>query len=423
MAAKDLDVVVFGATGVTGRRVCAYLAERAAATGASWAAAARDRGRLEAVLAEDGVSAPELVTADLADPASLAAMAARARVVLNLVGPYTSHGRSVIDACVAGGAHYADLSGEIPFVRSVTREVDVPARQAGVKVVQVCGFEALPPDLLVLLAAETARERHGEALASADVRFRVDAFPGMPRPSDGISGGTFQSLAEAGAAEDAAVLTDPAALLADGSVAEAVRRTSPILVRPRRAPDGTVIAPMAPAAFINPAVIHRTGLLTATARGELHVPLRYREGLAIEGPPVTLPLRLAAAGMLSGTQGLIAGMARAPAGLRKRMSSGLSRVLPSSGFGPAADRLEAWRWSMRVDAATAGGHEVRADVHAEGHPGYLATARLLGEAGLLMAEPGATPDAAGCLTPAAALGTAAAERMAAARLYFSVAPA
>ena len=58
MAAKDLDVVVFGATGVTGRRVCAYLAERAPPTGAGWAAAARDRGRLEAVLAEDGVSAP-----------------------------------------------------------------------------------------------------------------------------------------------------------------------------------------------------------------------------------------------------------------------------------------------------------------------------------------------------------------------------
>ena len=170
------------------------------------------------------------MTADLADPASLAAMAARARVVLNLVGAIHEPRASVIDACVAGGAHYADLSGEIPFVRSVTREVDVPARQAGVKVVQVCGFEALPPDLLVLLAAETARERHGEALASADVRVQGRRLPGDAAPSDGISGGTFQSLAEAGAAEDAAVLTDPAALLADGSVAEAVRRTSPILV-------------------------------------------------------------------------------------------------------------------------------------------------------------------------------------------------
>ena len=422
MAVKDIDVVVFGATGVTGRRVCAHLASRAADTGARWAAAARDRGKLEAVLAEGGVTAPELVTADVADPSSLAAMAERARVVLNLVGPYTSFGRPVIDACVAGGAHYADLSGEIPFVRSVTLDVHVPARQAGVKVVQVCGFEALPPDLLVLLATETARERHGSPAVSADVRVSIDELPGVPRPSDGISGGTFQSLAEAAGADDAEVLTDPAALLADGTAADAVRRTSPILVRPRREPDGAVIAPMAPAAYINPAVIHRTGLLIATARGETYAPLRYREGLALAGSPATLPLRLGVAGIMSGTQGLIAGMARAPASVRKPVSAGLSRVLPSSGFGPAADRLEAWRWSMRVDAATAAGQTVSAEVRAEGHPGYLATARMLGEAGLLMAEPGATPDSSGCLTPAAALGMSAAERMAAARLYFTVAP-
>jgi short subunit dehydrogenase-like uncharacterized protein len=417
MSDKGLDVVVLGATGVTGRRVCAYLAQR----GASWAAAGRDRRKVESVLAAGGVTAPEVITADAGDPASLAAMAGRARVVLNLVGPYSSRGRAVIDACVAGGAHYADLSGEIPFVRSVTREVDLPARQAGVKVVQVCGFEALPPDLLVLLAAETARERHGAQLATADVRVSVDALPGRPRPSDGISGGTFQSLAEAGAADDAKVLTDPAALIGDGPAAEQVRRTSPILVRPRRDTDGAVIAPMSPAAYINPAVIHRTGLLTATARGELYTPLRYREGVAIPGSSLTLPLRLAAAGFMAGTQGLIAGMARAPASVRKPVSAGLSRVLPSSGFGPAEDRLEAWRWSIRVDSTTTQGHTVRAEVRAQGHPGYLATARMLGEAGLLLAEPGATPAAAGCLTPAAALGSGAAERLATARLFFSVA--
>jgi short subunit dehydrogenase-like uncharacterized protein len=411
--------VVLGATGVTGRRVCAHLAERSAA---SWAAAGRDRGRVESVLAEAGVTAPEVLTADVTDDASLAAMASRARVVLNLAGPYTSYGRPVIDACVAGGAHYADLSGEIPFVRSVTRDMDLPARRAGVKVVQVCGFEALPPDLLVLLAAEAARERHGEHLAAADVRVSLDALPGVPRPSDGISGGTFQSLALAAAAEDAAVLTDPAALMGDGEAADAVRRASPILVRPRRADDGVVIAPMAPAAFINPAVIHRTGLLTATARGELHRPLRYREGVALAGGPATLPLRFAAAGVLAGTQGLIAGVARAPASVRRPVSAGLARVLPSSGFGPATDRLEGWRWTMRVDATTAQGSRVSAQVEAEGHPGYLTTARMLGEAGLLLAEPGATPEGAGCLTPAAALGAGAADRLAAARMSFSVLP-
>ena len=81
-------------------------------------------------------------------------MASRARVVLNLVGPYTLYGRPVIEACVAGGAHYADLTGEIPFVRQMIDAFADRAAQAGVKLVQVCGFESLPADLAVLLAAE-----------------------------------------------------------------------------------------------------------------------------------------------------------------------------------------------------------------------------------------------------------------------------
>ena len=113
MAEREFDVVVFGATSVTGRRVCAYLAER----GANWAGAARDAGKAERVLAECDVTAPETITADVSDEASLEAMASRTRVVLNLVGPYTHYGKPVIGACVAGGAHYVDLTGRDP-VRS-----------------------------------------------------------------------------------------------------------------------------------------------------------------------------------------------------------------------------------------------------------------------------------------------------------------
>ena len=417
-AERDFDVVVFGATGVTGRRVAAYLAEQ----GGRWAAAARDAGKLERILAEDGVVAPERIVADVGDAESLAQMASRTRVVLNLVGPYTLYGRPVIEACVAGGAHYVDLTGEIPFVRQIIDSHDARAREAQVKVVQVCGFEALPPDLSVLLAAETARERWGEGLTEADLQVSAQGPPGMPRPSDMISGGTFQSLAAAAGGEDASAVTDPAALITDPAVAAAVRRRSPITVAPRRSGDA-VIAPMAPAAFINPAVIQRTAaLVAAEGGGVLTEPFRYREGFAMKGAAATLPLRYAAAGVLSGTQAAVGAAARARPAVRRRVGRALSRVLPSSGFGPAADRLEAWKWHMSLAARTTGGHEVRVDVDADGHPGYLATARMLGEAGLLLAEAGATPERSGCLTPATALGTGCVDRFERARLRFSVRP-
>ena len=78
MPERDLDVVVFGATGVTGRLVAAYLAQRAEAAGARWAAAARNRDKLDGILAEAGVQDAELIEADLGDTDSLAAMASRA---------------------------------------------------------------------------------------------------------------------------------------------------------------------------------------------------------------------------------------------------------------------------------------------------------------------------------------------------------
>lgn len=384
---------------MTGRQVAAYLAARAPGVGATWAAAARNPDKLRGLLAEIGVEAPELIAADVGDPDSLLAMAKRARVVLNLVGPYTLYGRPVIEACVAGGASYMDLTGEIPFARDVIDEFDAAAREANVKVVQVSGFEALPPDLAVLLAAQTAQERYGEPLAQADLSATTTPPPGLPRPSDMISGGTLQSLAEATGDANASRVTDPAALIVDPDRAERVRAVSPIRLRPRRGRKGAVIAPMVPAAFINPAVIQRTAALLDLE------PFAYREGIAIRGPGPTLPFRYAAAGALAGTQAATRGIANAGPAVRGRASRTLSRILPGSGFGPRQDRLEGWRWGMWVDAQTPSGQSIPVEVVAQGHPGYLTTAKILGEAGLMLAADGVTPERAGCLTPASAVGT------------------
>ena len=420
MADRDLSVVVFGATGVTGRRVAAYLSERAAEVGAKWAVAGRDAAKLDRILGEIGVTAPETILADVGDPASLAAMASRTRVVLDLVGPYTLYGEPVIEACVANGAHYVDLTGEIPFVRRMIDAFHDRAQAAGVKVVQVSGFEALPPDLAVLLAAETARERWNEELSEADLDVATQQPAGRLGPADLISGGTLQSMAEALGGDGATEVPDPAALIVDPGHAAAVRRRSPIELAPRFNARGDAIAPMTPIAFINPAVVQRTAALIAAERGVEAEPLRYREGIAIPGGSATVPLRYAAAGMLSAGQAGFRALTRARPSVRDRSADVLRRILPSSGFGPTGSRLDEWSWQVAVDARTTGGHHVRVDVDADGHPGYLATAKILGEVGLLLAEDGATPERAGCLTPATAIGTACLDRFERAGARFSV---
>lgn len=421
MSGRDLDVVVFGATGVTGRGVARYLAERAPASGLRWAAAARDPGKVTRVLDDLGISAPETIRADVGDPGSLAAMADRTRVVLDLVGPYTLYGRPVIEACIAAGTHYADLTGELPFVREIIADFEGPAREAGVKIVQVSGFEALPPDLMVAAADRRARERHGEGLASIELEVRMFSPPGLPRPSDGVSGGTFQSVTAMAGAEDARAIEDPAILITDPAVAAAVRRVSPITLAPRRGENGAVLAPMAPAAFINPGVIHRSAALIAAAEGRVAEPFRYREAIVLGGGPATLAARWGVAGLMTASQIGARALARSRPSVRRPVAAAMARLGPSSGFGPTGERMEGWKWTMTASGRTAGGNLVTVLLDADGHPGYLATARLLGEAGMLLSEDGATPARAGCLTPAAALGTDCLERFANARLRFSLA--
>jgi short subunit dehydrogenase-like uncharacterized protein len=418
---RDLSVVVFGASGVTGRRVAAYLAERAGKVGARWAVAGRDPAKLERVLAEIGVTAPEAIVADVADPASLAAMASRTHVVLDLVGPYALYGEPVIEACVANGAHYVDLTGEIPFVRRMIDAYHERAVATGVKVVQISGFEALPPDLAVLLAAETARERWGEELSAVDVDVVADQPSGLLGLADLISGGTLQSLAEMIGDDGAAEIVDPAALIVEPAMATAVRRRSSISLAPRVNGRGDVVAPMSPVAFINPAVVHRTWALLAAERGDAAAePLRYRDGLGIPGGAATLPLRYAVAGALAGPQAGFRALTKARPSVRERAARAGRKILPASGFGPSGDKLDQWSWRLTADARTPGGHYVRVDLDADGHPGYLTTAKLLGEVGLLLAEDGATPGRAGCLTPATAIGTASLDRFERAGARFAV---
>ncbi|MBV9011466.1 MAG: saccharopine dehydrogenase NADP-binding domain-containing protein [Pseudonocardiales bacterium] len=420
MIQRDIDVVVFGATSITGRHVAAYLAQRASERPElHWAVAARDGSKAERVLAEEGVKPPETIVADVGNPSSLAAMASRAIVVLNLVGPYTLYGEPVIEACVDAGSHYADLTGEIPFVRRMNTAFDARARAGGIKIVQVCGFEALPPDLGVALAAEAAAEA-GEQLLEVDLETRIVLQPTLPRPSDVLSGGTLQSIAAVAGDPEVACILDPGCLVADPGAAQAVRLRSPIRVRPRRR-DSTVIAPMSPAAFINPAVIHRSAALRAEEHGEPFTPFAYSEGLAIGGSTASLPVRYAVAGTLSGIQGVMGLLAHATRpDVGRAVSRFVARTLPTSGYGPARDRLERWRWEMSIQARTATSRELRVEISADGHPGYLTTPRMLGEVGLLLSEAGSTPDRFGCLTPSTALGTSSAGRFARAGLRFSL---
>jgi short subunit dehydrogenase-like uncharacterized protein len=130
-ADRDLDIVVFGATGFVGRLTAAYLAEHAP-DGARIALAGRNRHRLEALRRELPRAAGEweVIEADATEPPALAALAGRTRVVATTAGPYARFGMPLVEACAIAGTHYCDLTGEVLFVRQSRSTVGTAPRSS-----------------------------------------------------------------------------------------------------------------------------------------------------------------------------------------------------------------------------------------------------------------------------------------------------
>lgn len=413
----DLDLLLLGATGVTGRPTAAHLSRHARGP---WAIGGRDPGRLrELADALPGPARPEVVHVDLAAPASVGAAVARARVVLSAAGPFARLAPAVIAACVEHGAHYADLSGEIGFIAEMVRTHHDAARAAGVTVVQAAGFESLPFDLATRLAGEAALQRHGHPVVAVRQLLRIDPG-GTPGGGDVVSGGTIASLREGLRSDSAPDWVDPAALLPATADADRVRLVQPAAALPWDA-GGTLAAPLSPSPFINPPVVLRTAALLG-ADGGLAPDLSYREGLALDLVAGGRPAQLAAAGVMSALHAGLGLALRAPAPVRRALAAGLG-PLARPGRGPDVERTEGWRWHVDVRGRTAARDEVRIAVEGRGHPGYGTCAAVLAEVGMLLADPQAElPGGGGHLTPALALGTAPSvlDRLARGGLSFTV---
>src|SRR5918997_1515444 len=178
MPEREYDVVLFGATGFVGRLVAAYLAQ-AAPPDLRIALAGRSREKLVAVAGGLPASSRHwpLVEADTDDPASVTRMAESTRVLVTTVGPYARYGMPVVEACARAGTHYADLTGEVLFVREAIDRFDAVARETGARIVHSCGYDSIPSDLAVLLLHERAAADGAGGLC--DVRLVATARGGF----------------------------------------------------------------------------------------------------------------------------------------------------------------------------------------------------------------------------------------------------
>jgi short subunit dehydrogenase-like uncharacterized protein len=396
VSARTHDVVVFGATGFMGRLVAEYLAEHAP-EGARISLAGRSQAKLEQVRAglPARARAWPLIVADSAEPRSLRALAESTTALASTVGPYLRYGLPVVQACAEAGTHYADLTGEVLFVRRAIDAADARAKQTGARIVTACGYDSIPSDLGVLLLHERAMTDAAGGLLDTTLH---------ARSKGGLSGGTIDSSRaqlEAVGRDRALrkVIVDPYALSPD-------RTAEPDLAKERDvsslfvdAQTGDWVGPFVMASF-NARVVRRSNALRDHAYGRR---FRYRE-VSAYGPGLRGRRR---ATVFSGLMGLALATLANP-----RTRPVFDRLAPSPGEGPSEQARRAGWFSMKIRTTTETGRRYLATVSAQGDPGYAATAVMLGEAALCLALDGdSLPAAAGVLTPATAMGDALVDRL------------
>lgn len=381
---RPYDLVLFGATGFVGELTAEYLAAHAP-EGLRWALAARDERRLEALRERlPGGAAVGVLRADVAERATVRALAEHARVVATTVGPYGRYGEDLVAACADTGADYLDLCGEPEFVDLMYVRHDARARETGARLVHACGFDSVPHDLGAYFTVRQLPE---------GVPLTVDGFVTADAT---FSGGTFASVLDQfarprqmlAAARDRA-RHEPRLL---------DRRTSAPTGAPRFAPE--VGAWALPLPTIDAQIVRRS----AKALDRYGPDFRYRHYAAVRHLPVAL-------GGVAAV-GAVAAAAQLPSA-RRWLSD---RLRP--GDGPDAEK-RARSWFTVRFVGEGGGRRVFTEVSG-GDPGYGETAKMFAEAALSLAFD-ELPPTAGQVTTAQAMGDALTERLRAAGIGFRVA--
>lgn len=396
---REFDVVIWGATGFTGRLVMQYMASTYGAAGdVRWAVAARSAAKLASVkhevLGSEADQVPELI-ADSADEQSLRAMVRQAKAICTTVGPYAIYGSLLVRLCAEEGTHYCDLTGEVQWMRQMIEQYQSIAEASGARIVHTCGFDSIPSDLGVFYAQQQMFEKHG--VYAPRVKYRV------LRSDGGVSGGTVASMMNMMEEADR-----------DPSVLDVI--DDPYALNPPNMPRGEDGADQTTAEYdqdfrqwtapfvmagINTRVVRRSHALLGYPWGE-H--FRYDEAILTGNGPAGFAKAAAVAG---GTGLMMKATGFTP------MRNLLGRLAPSPGEGPSQETMDNGYFEIELLATNPENPEnnVLAVVTGDRDPGYGATSKMIAESAVCLAcDDLDTPT--GVLTPSVAMGQKLVDRLA-----------
>ncbi len=391
---RQYEVILWGATGFTGRLVAEYLNKQYGTSGdLKWAMAGRNREKLEKIRKELGNEAIPLIVADSKDRISLDKMVQQTKVICTTVGPYAKYGSDLVAACVANGVDYCDLTGETQWIRKMIDDHHEAAKAKGVKIVNCCGFDSIPSDIGVYFLQKEAKAQKGEYCNH--IKLRVKVMKG------GMSGGTYASLNNvmAEAANDPSImetLQNPYGLNPKG---EQSGKDVPDITEVVYDEDmETYVSPFVMAG-INTRVVRRSHALQGYPYGK---DFQYEEATLVGS---SFSKRFTARLQNNVVSKVISG---GPDSFLKKMAD---RYLPKPGEGPTKEQREKGFFNLILLGKFSNGDTISAKVKGDRDPGYGSTSKMLGEAAVCLAKDSLSEEVSGVITPAVAMGDALLNRL------------
>ena len=390
---RKYDIVLYGASGFTGRQTVEYC-RQFAPSHLRWAIAGRNRSKLQSVNSAEA----DVLVADAQDDHALNSLAEQARVVLSTAGPFSLYGTKLVDACVRNRTHYCDITGETPWIRQQIDRHHAQAAADGTRIVPGCGFDSIPSDFGAWLMSRHAHEQLQSECISVAAYFRVGG---------GINGGTLASLFHMLETNQMVIARDPFLLDPDPAAHTAEERTrnaDPTGVRY----DADLKKWVGPFLMgsINTRVVRRTQALLGTR-------FDYQEYSKF-GTSRTARSTIVAGKVFESI---------AASGIGRRI---LKRLLPKPGEGPSQKIMDGGFFECEFVATATSGKRARGILKGQGDAGNRITVKCLCESAFLLADlrlgnTEVKPFAGGgVLTPVTGLGEGLVARLAKAGITFAI---
>ena len=199
---KNLDIVVYGATGFTGKLCAKYLSENS--VDLNWAIAGRNKEKLEELKKELSLDV-DIFIAESNDEKALDNITKNTKVVLSTAGPFHRYSSNLVKSCVKNSSDYVDITGEFFWIREMIDLHHEEASSKGVRIIPACGYDSIPSDL-------------GTFFSSTKIKEPIKRIESFHAGQGGVSGGTTETGFSMGDLKLGKKMNDPFVLNPEKSV-------------------------------------------------------------------------------------------------------------------------------------------------------------------------------------------------------------